>query len=111
MPPMATSAYFASCSWTSWGTMCLPDRVHAILDHPEPTYTQEWQQFLGVYNFYRRFYLAAAQILRPLTESLMGTISNMAPGKWTEVMRTTFKVAKVALGITAELAHPARGQS
>ena len=39
----------------------LPDRVQAIMDHPEPVTVKDMQNFLGVMNFYRRFVPAAAR--------------------------------------------------
>ena len=34
------------------GITPLPDRVHAILEHPEPNNTQQLQQFLGVISYH-----------------------------------------------------------
>ncbi|MFO0005946.1 MAG: hypothetical protein ACK559_32955 [bacterium] len=43
-----------------------------MLAHPEPTNISELQAFLGTVNFYRRFLPAAAKILKPLTDLLVG---------------------------------------
>ena len=62
--------------------------------------------FLGTINFYRRFVLAAARTLKPLTDALKGTSSKRAPVTWTREMKEAFKGAKEALGAANVLAHP-----
>jgi cleavage and polyadenylation specificity factor subunit 1 len=91
------------------GIRPLPDRVAAILAHPQPATAQQLQQFLGVYNFYRRFVPAAAKTLRPLTDSLKGFKHKKAPVQWSADMAAAFQAAKAALAAAAELAHPKQG--
>ena len=66
------------------------------------------QQFLGVYNFYRRFVPAVAKTLRPLTDALRG-VEKKAPVLWSADMAAAFTAAKAVLTATAELAHPLQG--
>jgi hypothetical protein len=50
----------------------LRSNVQVVLAHPEPTNIGELQAFLGTVNFYCRFLPAAARILKPLTDLLIG---------------------------------------
>jgi hypothetical protein len=54
------------------GLLPLNSHITAIQDYPTPTTVKQLQHFLGLINFYRRFLLHAAAILRPLTDSLKG---------------------------------------
>jgi hypothetical protein len=60
--------------------------------------------FLGVFNFYRRFVMAAARILRPLTDSTQGSPKATAAVDWTPPMVAAFDAARTALGAAALLA-------
>jgi transposase InsO family protein len=84
----------------------LPDRVQAIMDHPEPVTVKDMQNFLGVTNFYRRFVPAAARTNKPLTEALRGSPRPNTPVTWTAEMRTAFQAAKDALRAATGLAFP-----
>jgi hypothetical protein len=57
---------------TAKGVSPLPSHVKAVADFPRPATVKKLQGFLGLINFYRRFILAAAAILKPLTDSLRG---------------------------------------
>jgi hypothetical protein len=50
----------------------LPSRVAAIKKYPRPATVKQLLAFLGVFNFYRQFVPATAEILRPLTDSTRG---------------------------------------
>jgi hypothetical protein len=64
------------------------------------------QRFLGMINFYRRFLLGVAGMLRPLTASLSGNPKTLT---WTPDMENAFAAAKEALVAAVPLAHPLPG--
>jgi len=74
----------------------LRSHVQAVLAHPEPTTISELQAFLGTVNFYRRFLPAAARILRPLTDMLIGGHKGTVPVSLDDRQRATFVAAKQA---------------
>jgi hypothetical protein len=67
------------------------------------------QAFLGLFNFYRRFVHRAAAIVKPLTDTLRGSLAPAAAVKWSAEMVQAFAAAKAALGDTALLEHPRCG--
>ncbi len=93
---------------TSSGISPIASRVAAINDHPQPTMVKELQGFLGVINFYRRFVPAAARILKPLTDQLMGSPKPAAAITCTPEMQAAFG-AKAALTGCVRLIHPSPG--
>jgi hypothetical protein len=60
----------------------LRSHVQAVLAHNEPTNISELQAFLGTVNFYRRFLPAAARILKPLTDLLIGGLKGRSRSAW-----------------------------
>ena len=89
---------------SSAGLTPLSSHVQAILDYPLPTSVKDLQGFLGLINFYRRFVPhAAAAILRPLTDALVGAPKTLS---WTPSMTTDFHQAQHALSHATLLAHP-----
>jgi len=48
-----------------------PTKIKGVADWPEPHNKREVRQFLGFYNFYRRFIPGFAKVAKPLT-GLMG---------------------------------------
>ena len=89
------------------GIKPLDNRVEAIRNFPLPTTTQHLQTYLGMVNFYRRFLRGAAQVLKPLTDSLKGGTKGQL--QWTSDMRGAFERSKEAMLNAAELAHPVEG--
>ena len=79
-------------------------RVEAIKSFPQPKTVKQLQTYLGMVNFYRRFLPKAAQVLKPLTDSLKGG----KPGEvaWTKEMEEAFVDSKRGLYNSVELAHP-----
>jgi hypothetical protein len=65
------------------------------------------QTYLGMVNFYTRFFKSAAAVLHPLTEALRG--GQKGDFIWTEEMQSAFARSKLALCQAAELAHPLPG--
>jgi cleavage and polyadenylation specificity factor subunit 1 len=64
------------------------------------------QAFLGLLNYYRRFVLVAAKILRPLTDALQGSKQPKSPISWSPGMSAAFTAAKAALSAAFLLDHP-----
>jgi hypothetical protein len=83
--------------------------VEAIQQHPAPTTVKELKGFLGVTNFYRRFVLAAACTLKPLTDQLKGGPKPTAAILWITEMQEAFTAAKAALAGCVRLIHPTPG--
>nr|VZI47051.1 unnamed protein product [Spirometra erinaceieuropaei] len=55
------------------GIQPLPSKVAAIRDFPSPTSKRQLQRFLGMVNFYRRFFPNCADTILPLTSLLSGS--------------------------------------
>jgi cleavage and polyadenylation specificity factor subunit 1 len=89
------------------GVAPLANRVAAVQRFPRPANTQQLQAFLGLFNFYRRFVLAAAAIVMPLTDALKGSPASKKPIQWSQQMVAAFDAAKAALSAAALLEHPA----
>ena len=53
---------------TSSGVQRLQSRVESITDFPRPRSSKSLQEYLGMFNFYRRFVPHAASMLLPLYE-------------------------------------------
>ena len=92
---------------TASGISPLPDRLEAIQRFPKPATVRGLQTYLGMVNFYRRFLRSAAQVLKPLTDALVGKPTG--PLQWTEEMAAAFLASKAAMIAAAELAHPVEG--
>ena len=90
----------------SRGIHPLEDKVHAILDFPQPTTQRKLREFLGMVNFYRRFVPNCAAILQPLNTLLSKTNSNAKTLAWCDDATTAFQQAKDALAEATLLVHP-----
>ena len=88
------------------GLRPMPTRVTAIKEFPCPTTIKELQAFLGVIYFYHMFVPAAAQLLLPLYNVLVGRPARTSPVKWWTTMDETFQVAKTALASATLLVYP-----
>jgi len=100
---------FLGHSVSAQGTTPLASPLEAIRAHPRPTVVKELQAFLGVINFYRRFVVGAARILKPFTELLKGSPKPTSPVVWSQALESAFVSAKAALSASTCLAHPAPG--
>uniref|UniRef100_A0A669BQR8 Gypsy retrotransposon integrase-like protein 1 n=1 Tax=Oreochromis niloticus TaxID=8128 RepID=A0A669BQR8_ORENI len=87
------------------GAVPLPDKVRAVSDFPRPTNVKALQEFLGMVNFYNRFLLRAAHLLKPLYGALKGKKANDSVHWFPESIQA-FSDAKSALANAALLAHP-----
>jgi hypothetical protein len=97
--------------WTSWATVCrqqaLPRQGQSFHELSPLQTVEQLQAFLGLFNFYRKFGPAAARILRPLTDALVGGTRGSAQLTWTVAMEASFTEARTILANTALLDHPA----
>jgi hypothetical protein len=60
-------------------------------------------------NFYRRFLPKAAKILKPLTDSLRGSLKPTDSLLWSQEMSAAFAAAKAAVAAATFLVHPTPG--
>ncbi len=86
-----------------------PSNVQAVEEFPQLGTVKQLQAFLGLVKFYRRFLLAIASKLKPLTDALKGDVPGMDVVQWTPQMILAFSAAKGALNKATVLAHPAQG--
>jgi hypothetical protein len=99
----ATTVEFLGHKVSAASVEPLRSHVQAVLAHPE------LQAFLGTVNFYRRFLPAAARILKPLTNLLIGGPKCTEPVSLAEPQQAAFVAAKDALAAATCLAHPSQG--
>ena len=85
------------------GAMHLPSKVEAITKFKQPVTLKGLQEFVGMVNFYRRFILAAAQVMAPLFAALTNETNTVA---WTEGMTKAFQDTKTSLAGAILLTHP-----
>jgi len=64
-----------------------PDKAKAIVNWPQPTNTKEVQQWLGLWNFYRRFVPGYAVIVTPITDLLTEITKEII---WGDTQEATF---------------------
>ncbi|KAL1448514.1 hypothetical protein WDU94_002712, partial [Cyamophila willieti] len=86
------------------GISPMPDKVSAIASYPKPSTTGELKRYLGMLNFYHRFYKNMAAIQAPL--NLKGKFSPDTPVRWTSEMDDAFKKTKELLVSDVTLAFP-----
>jgi hypothetical protein len=89
------------------GIRPLPSRVPAIAEFSRPVGQQ--QAFLRLFNFYRRFLLAAARLILPLTRALRGNPGSNHILQWSNEMSSAFAAARCSLSSTEVLDHPVAG--
>jgi hypothetical protein len=85
------------------GMRPLQRHVQAISDSPRPSGFETITAVSGMVNFYRRFLPGIACTLQPLIDALKGTPKTL---EWPPAA-AAFGAAKVALGATVPMAHPA----
>ncbi len=85
-----TAVEFLGHKVSAAGVEPLRSHVQAVLALPEPTNISELQAFLGTVNFYRRFLPAAARILKPLTDLLIGGPKGTKPVSLADPQRAAF---------------------
>jgi hypothetical protein len=72
------------------GALPLRSHVQAILYFPQPQHVKQLQGFLGSVNFYRLFLPRAAKFLKPLTDSLKGSLRPTDQVQWSPEMLAAF---------------------
>ena len=82
----------------------LEEKVRAIKDFPKPTTEKKLRQFLGLYNFYRKFVPNCSSVLQPLNDLLGKRKLN-----WTDNAHHAFVTAKEAIFQQALLAFLKHG--
>ena len=84
------------------------DRVRVIRDFPQPKTIRQLMEFLGMFNFYKRFIPGAAAVLSPLFDATSGTSSKATLQReveWTIPRIRAFQEAKARLARSALLSH------
>jgi hypothetical protein len=88
------------------GALPLRSHVQAILDFPQPQLVKQLQGFLVSVNFYRRFLPRAAKFLKPLTDSLKGSLRPTDRLQWSPEMLAAFQAVKAAVAKATFLVQP-----
>ena len=83
--------------------MPLPVKVEAISKFPQPTTVKDLQEFMGMINYFNPFVPAAAQVMLPLYQALVGKPRALI---WSADMTLAFQGAKQALAQAVLLHHP-----
>jgi hypothetical protein len=99
----ATSLKFLGHRVDADGVAPLTKNIEAVRVFPRPSDIKGLQRFLGMVNFYRRFMPGLAGLVKPLTDLLRGSPTQL---EWTPEAETAFDAAKVALKDCTVLAHP-----
>jgi hypothetical protein len=71
------------------GVAPMADHAAKIKNCPPPQDIKQLQNFLGMVNFYRRFLLNCAQVLRPLTDLAKGGAKTL---EWTASTQEASKI-------------------
>ena len=77
------------------------DLKAGILDWPTPSTVREVQQFVGLANYYRKFFKDYAKIMRPVTDVMRGK-----DFYWGDSEQDSFDDIKRALKMAPVLTHP-----
>ena len=76
---------------TKHGATPLPSKVSAIREFARPSAVKRLQEFIGMVNFYHRFVPAAASIMQPLFQALVGKPKKL---EWDEKMISDFNLSR-----------------
>ncbi|BES93979.1 multicellular organismal development [Nesidiocoris tenuis] len=89
------------------GIAPLPERVHAILNFPQPSTIEDLRRFLGLVNFYRRSLPNAAVTQQPLFKLCQDPKKrDKRTINWTPETVEAFESLKTQLSNATLLAHP-----
>lgn len=97
---------FLGFSVSAEGSKPLPEKTEAIKNFVRPGNAKQLRQFLGMFNFYRRFVRGAAQMQAPLNELLCGNVKGNDEISWTKNAKEAFEKCKEGLTLATLLAHP-----
>ncbi|KAI5714485.1 hypothetical protein M8J77_000564 [Diaphorina citri] len=98
------SVTFLGYTITNKGISPSPEKVEAISSYPQPSTVGGLKRYLGMINFYHRFYPNMADLQAPL--HLKGSFSSDTPLKWTPAMEEAFQKSKDLLASSTMLAFP-----
>ncbi|GFR23371.1 hypothetical protein TNCT_178751 [Trichonephila clavata] len=88
------------------------ERIQAILDFNRPSTVKQLRRFLGMLNFYRRFFPNAAKHQTKLNDILVGIKKNKNKSiDWDEDSIKAFEYGKEQLSESTTLAHPVMDKS
>ena len=90
---------------TAQGIEPLPDKVETTQRFPQPNTPCKLREFLGLINFYHRFILHCADIVRPL-HALLATNKTKQPIAWDDNTLKAFNNIKQAITDTLLLSYP-----
>jgi len=101
-----TQIEFLGYRITQQGTAPLPEKVQTIVNFPQPTTAKALRQYLGMFNFYRRFIPRASAAQAPLTSLLVDRAKGNKPIQWNPEAHQAFQDTKNCLAEATMLAHP-----
>ncbi|CAH8608455.1 unnamed protein product [Dicrocoelium dendriticum] len=96
------SVNFLGHCGSSTGVVPLQDKMHAIVDYPEPHYFNQFRRFDGHVNFYRRFIPNCASLMQPRTDLLRWKLKKFV---FPAAARAVFKSLKGAIANIVSIAH------
>ena len=82
---------------TGQGIQPLEDKVSVIRDFPQPTSQSKVREFLGLVNFYHKFFPKCAVILHPLNDLLSSTKTKTQELQWNTNATKAFQTIKDTL--------------
>ena len=91
---------------TKDGVKPLPEKVAAISEYLAPATQDALRRFLGMFNFYNRFILNAARIMKTLYKATAKAKKQL---EWSEDMTNAFNEAKAGLARATILQHTRPG--
>jgi len=96
---------FLGFKLSSMGSQPLPKRVAVLQACPPPKTVSQLRCFLGMLNFYRRFFPQAATFQAQLHDALSGP-KGSHPVTWDDTLVAAFNECKISLSQATLLAHP-----
>ncbi len=90
------------------GISPLPEKVQAVRDFPQPQSQRQLRRFIGLVNFYHRFFPHGADLMRPL-HSLLSSGKGKTKSQtltWTDAAVASFNTTKEALANASLLSYP-----
>ncbi|ROT72377.1 hypothetical protein C7M84_009229 [Penaeus vannamei] len=103
----AASLSFLGHTVTLLGIIPAQEKVTTIRKFPKPAMEKQLQKFQGMFNFYRKFVLKCAQLLKPFHVLITpNRASRNTKIKWTPPTNEAFEACKEALASATLLNHP-----
>ena len=92
---------------TSQGVAPLPDKIAVINDFPQPTSPCQLRRFVGMVNFYHRFFPHCNVLMQALHDLLKATKPKSHTLTWNDYAIDAFRNTKKALAAASFLSYPA----